>query len=183
MKYLPFLFLFWLIACNDSNTTEPKPQSNNNGHTLHASAQKIEISYPKNWIHTFNPDSTIPGALITILTPLENEQDGYQENVKMYHEVLPMRISDSLYHASAMAQIRINNHDVRVKNLGHSKIGNNDFNEWYFEFSKENKPYCVHGYTCMHDSVGYNFSYTSSKDKENTYLPDVDSILSSFKPL
>lgn len=180
MRYSFFVLLILLLACSDS--TEKTEQASL-VKTLHAIPQKVEVQYPSAWMHSFNPDSNSPSALITIQTPLENQQDAYQENVQFYHEVMPMRISDSLYHQSQIGQIKINNPGITIENRGKHVFGSHHFNEWYFQFDKNNVAYCVHGYTCLEDSVGFNFTYTSTKEKEKSYQTEVQNILSSFHPL
>lgn len=182
MKYFPFLLLLLVVSCSESDTVQEK-KAVDSLQTVHATAQKIELQYPKTWIHSFTSDSNLPNSVLAILSPLENQEDSYQENLKVYHEVLPMRISDSLYHQSAIAELRIKNPNLTIENRGTQRFGNQVYNEWYFQFENNTTAYCVHGYTCMRDSVGYNFAYTTVKSNEKKYAKEVEQILSSFKPL
>lgn len=168
-----------LAACHSA----PEKENVTDTRHLEIKSLKLALDYPKEWIYAFDRDSNQANALLTLQAPLE-PNDSFQENLSIYHEVLPMRLDDSIYHKANIREIMITNHDsLQVNNLGRKKFGEHDFNEFTFAFRHDQSDYVVHGFTYLKDSVGYNFRYTSAKNQEGKYLPAIHQILRSFKPL
>jgi hypothetical protein len=179
MKNYLLIFLLFILACQESD----KKANSTNGHHLESKILKISVDYPKAWSIFYTPDSTSPGSLITLQSPLENEADTYQENVSVYHEDLPIKVSDSLFHRAAMSQVRIANPSLTVIDKGIQKFGNNSYHSFAFDFTKESTSYVVKGFTIMKDSTGYTFNFTGAKNNEEKYGSALAGILQSFKPL
>jgi hypothetical protein len=179
-KYV-FVFVLLLTACTGVNEENSNDASSKH---LENKALRFALDYPKNWTHTYEGD-TLSSALLTIQTPLDSGgNDAYQENITLTHEVLPMRIDDSVFHFATIREIMLNNHNTfSVKDLGRKKMGANNFREYTFSFKHDSSDYVVHGYTFYKDSVGYRFSYTSTPQAETKFTKSLEGILSSFKPL
>jgi hypothetical protein len=176
MRRTFWLAVLFVIGCGVGNT----PHS---GYSISAPLQKLSLVNPSGWTHSFSPDSLKPSALLTLQSPLESDTDDYQENMSIYHEVLPMRIDDSIYHQSAITEIKLMNAGLEVANLGVLQVGNNKFRSYTFQFEREKEHYTVKGYTYLKDSVGYHFNFTAAGEGKKKFEREIEHVLSTFKPL
>lgn len=173
------VILSMMISCGE---TESKKSKSSTQH-LESRNLKFALDYDSSWLITFKPDSSQSGALTILQSGLEGPDDSYQERIEIYHEGLPMRIPDTMFHQAAITQIKISNPSLEVTNVGAKPFGNNHFHEYTFSFNRNSTDYVVHGYTLLNDSIGYTINFTAAKKDENKYLSKVENILSSFKPV
>lgn len=174
-----FIMVCFLFSCGEGD----KKQTSSNTCHIESTKLKYAMDYDSSWLITFQPDSSQPGALTQLQSSLEGPNDSYQEKIEIYYEGLPMRIADTMFHKAAITQIRIANPALLVTNEGEKHFGENHFQEYRFQFTKDSSEYIVHGYTFLKDSIGYTINYTASLADDKKFLPKVEKILSSFKPL
>lgn len=170
------------FACkDDTKTTEKKPVDKKELGHLKSDSLKIEFDFPKNWELVRTPNQF---NLITIKQPLKDSSDAYQENMLIWTEQLPMNISDSIYHLTAITQLKISNPNLTVENKGTKQIGDKVFRQYSFEFTPaDSNKYVVNGYTYfnMKDSMGYNFNGTADIKNATEFQSEMETILASFK--
>lgn len=179
---LSVLMITGFIACkNDSKTNEEPTVSTAETIHLKSDSLKIEFDFPKKWETVKAPNQP---NLITLKQPLTDPSDAYQENILIWTEQLPMNISDSIYHLTTIAQLKISNPKLTIENKGNKQIGDKKFYQYSFEFTPaDSNHYVVNGYTYFNtkDSMGYNFNGTADKKNAGLFQKEIETILLSFK--
>lgn len=170
------------FACNDEAKTSEKTKETKVETThLKSDSLKIEFDFPKKWQAVKTPNQF---NLITLKQPITDSSDTYQENMMIWTEQLPMNISDSIYHLTAIAQLKISNPNLNIENRGTKQIGDKIFRQYSFEFTPaDSNKYVVNGYTYFNtkDSMGYNFNGTSDIKNATEFQTEMETILASFK--
>lgn len=174
-----FLICNTMLSCSESNKTK------NDSKVYSSNLHHAQFEYPSNWELSFQPDSTNPNAILSLKNPIENQADLYAEEINIVHEQLPIKISDSLYHASTIGQIKITNPDLEIENTGKQKYGNHSFSTFKFEFTPDSGKsyYQVNGYTLQKDSMAYTINLTTESKQSKSFEPIIESLLKSFKAL
>ena len=179
---LSVLMITGFIACkNDSKTNEEPTVSTAETIHLKSDSLKIEFDFPKKWETVKTPNQP---NLITLKQPLTDPSDAYQENILIWTEQLPMNISDSIYHLTTIAQLKISNPKLTIENKGNKQIGDKKFYQYSFEFTPaDSNHYVANGYTYFNtkDSMGYNFNGTADKKNATAFQKEIETILLSFK--
>lgn len=182
------IFIVSLVICttffackNDINTTEKASETKIEITHLKSDSLKIEFDFPKTWTSIKNPEQK---NLITLKQPLIDSSDNFQENVLIWTEQLPMNISDSIYHLTTIAQLKITNPNLDIKSVGKKQIGDKQFYEYSFEFTPaDSNKYIVNGYTYINtkDSMGYNFNATAEANNKKLFQTEIEQLISTFK--
>jgi hypothetical protein len=174
MKKIVFVALIFLIACKENSTTTPTT-------TKHFSSTVLRMAfdYPATWTIRFNPDSLSEHAIVTLLSPLEHQNDNYQENITITKEAFPVKLSDSLFHKATLAELKISNPTLQFNDDG--KKGK--YLSHHFSFVKDSVQYVVYGYNVLKDSTGYTINFTTPVNNENALHSTVQAFLNSFNPL
>ena len=179
---LSVLMITGFIACKNDPKTDQKPTvSTVEIMHLKSDSLKIEFDFPKKWETVKAPNQP---NLITLKQPLTDPSDAYQENILIWTEQLPMNISDSIYHLTTIAQLKISNPKLTIENKGNKQIGDKKFYQYSFEFTPaDSNQYVVYGYTYFNtnDSMGYNFNGTADKKNATAFQKEIETILLSFK--
>jgi hypothetical protein len=179
---LSLLIITSFIACKNDSKINEKPNETKADIThLKSDSLKIEFDFPKNWQAVKTPNQF---NLITLKQPLVDSLDAYQENILVWTEQLPMNISDSIYHLTTIAQLKISNPNLTIENKGTKQIGDKIFYQYAFEFTPaDSNHYIVNGYTYFNtkDSMGYNFNGTADKKNAVLFQKEMETILISFK--
>ena len=185
MQKIIFLLIIAISILNSCKNESSKTEANSTPKELtthlKSDSLKIEFDFPMAWksIKTQGQKN-----LITLKQPLTEPADSYQENVLIWTEQLPMNISDSLYQLTVIAELKITNPNLVVKNDGKIQIGDKKFYQYSFEFTpSDSNHYVVNGYTYFNtkDSMAYNFNATSELKNNSKFKSDIEELISTFK--
>jgi hypothetical protein len=167
------LWISVTLACQD----QQKTAQNQALKTYVSPALGIGFSYPDTWEVREN------GSRLSVFEALEDSTDNFQENILMWYEDMPMKISDSLFAKAAVAEIMIKNPNLQVSNPKTIQLGKHMYYTFEFDFiNTDSATYHIYGYTLVKDSTGYNFSCTADADKASAHKSGFETILSTFIP-
>lgn len=181
MKLNILLALSALFIISSCQNNENKLQSSTTLEMNNYSSDSLHFSiqYPSKW--ELISDQNTPSTVV-FSEPLQDKNDTYQDNLKVWVEVLPFQLPDTMYYQAAMTQIQLANSELKVEKLGMEKIGETNFNHFQFDFTTpDSNQYIVQGYTYMKGKYAYNFTFTSEKHVIANYNSTLHSILETFK--
>lgn len=165
------LIVLSVVSCeNKKNTPEFKEYS--------IDSLGYSIAVPSDWtlkkrdIHRY---------AFSFYEPKTCEMDSFSENITIWMEPLPIKISDSLYAKTNIGQFKITQPNIIIKEEAPIDGINRRLYPFSFSINEKGTHYSVQGYTCVKDTLAYNLSCTYPTSKQDDYKPLFKKIINSFK--
>jgi eukaryotic-like serine/threonine-protein kinase len=164
---------FWVFIKNKN--TEPEPiklslyENPSNG---------FKVSYPELW-STENRDDFFATGVI-FLSPLENDEDTFQEQVSILVEVLPQDMSIGTYTKESIAEIKKLS-DPNVSPAQTINLGRQEAKQVVYSGEENGTPVRRMQTWLIKNNQAYVITYTAQPNSYESYLPTAEQMIESFE--
>lgn len=137
----------------------------------------MTVTYPEIWQTEKRDDFLISGVIF--VSPLENNQDVFQEKVSVFVENLVSDTSLSQYTAESIAEIKRFS-DPNITSVKSTILGDYEARSVIYEGEDRGLPVKKMQVWTVFDNKAYTITYTAQPDRFKNYLPIVEQIITSF---
>ncbi len=130
------------------------------------------ISYPQNW------ETKQISGIVAFLSPLENKEDKFRENVNVVVEDISGKQLSSEQYAKAADDAWLK-YDIKLRVVDFQKTNLNGKDAFYT--IAENDKLKYKQYKFVKNNTAYILTYTSAPDKFSKFLNTADTIIKSFE--
>lgn len=141
---------------------------------------EVKISYPQTWQVQTRDDFLISGFIF--ISPLENEQDSFQENVSIFVENLVSDTSLNEYTAESIAEIKQFSYPS-ITNTKSTPLGNYEGRSVIYEGKDRGIVVKRMQIWTVFKSRAYTLTYTAQPERYDRFLPIVKRMTESFNLL
>lgn len=175
------------VGCNNSSNSEAHKKENKREILDESILQKwdkqenndLEIYYPPAW--NFNASGKM-GALFVISSPLESEDDEFQDNINLVvYSLADSHIELSDYYLATMNDIKKQLLSVNIQE--EKKLTNNEIEiqKVIFTTTQDDFVMTIQQYYFIHNQKAYIMTFTAEETKFDEYVEYVDLIMNSLK--
>ncbi|MGL5831742.1 MAG: PsbP-related protein, partial [Waterburya sp.] len=161
----------WLFIKNQ--TTEPEIKLS----LYQDPSQGFEVGYPELWSKENRDDFFATGVIF--LSPLENAQDTFKEQVSILVEVLPQDMSLAKYTEESIAEIKRLS-DPNVSTAQTINLGKQEARQVIYSGEENGTPVRRMQTWSIKNNQAYVITYTAQPDSYESYLPTVEKMIESF---
>ena len=137
----------------------------------------IVINYPETWQIRKRDDFLISGVIF--ISPLENKQDSFQENVSVFVENLVSNTSMNEYTAESIAEIKRFS-DPTITNAKLTVLGSYEGRKVIYEGEEQGSVVKRMQIWTVFNNRAYTITYTARPHRYNAFLPTVEKMITSF---
>jgi len=187
-SFLLISIVLGFVACNNSTNSQETKNIKKKEKKLDKSIVKdwnkqenndLEIYYPQGW--KFNASGEM-GALFFIYSPLENENDLFQDNINLVvHPLASNDIDLNEYYIATFSDIKKQLLSVNVQEEEQFFNNNIEIQKVVFSAIQEDFVLMVQQYYFIHKQEAYIMTFTAEEIKFDDYIEFVDLIMESFK--
>ena len=137
----------------------------------------IKVAYPENWKIQTRDDFLMSGVIF--ISPPENEEDNFRENVSIFVENLVSPTSLSQYTEESLAEIKRLS-DPNISDARMTVLGSNTGSTVTYEGEENNMAVKRMQIWTVSEGKAYTITYTATPDRYEAFLPTVKQIIATF---
>lgn len=179
--YSLILLTVFIFSCEENNKTIKK-NDNNEKQVYENKQMKFKLTLPALW--TVNEENAVNNEIMFLEQKDDSTKQKNVSNMIVWQENMPMHLDDSIYTQAAITEIRITKPNIQITKYANIVTSTGTFGHFGFVYPSEtpNKIF-MHGYTLVSDTVGYNFTCSSSIQDTAYYNAFFLSVIQSFQLL
>lgn len=179
--YHLLLLSLFIFSCEENNKTIKKNDKVEK--QIYENKQmKFKLTLPALW--TINEENAVNNEIMFMEQKEDSTKQQNVSNILVWQENMPMHIDDSIYTQAAITQIKITKPNIQIAKYPNIVTNTGTFGHFGFIYPSENSnKLFMHGYTLVADTVGYNFTCSSSIRDTALYNSLFLSVIQSFQLL
>ncbi|MBD2501392.1 serine/threonine-protein kinase [Anabaena azotica] len=155
-------------------------QRNQNLEIYQNAVYGITIKYPQTWQKTVTPDR-ITGNLVKFISPKENNQDSYTENLNLIVQDLPeTRRQLEQFNQFYLGEIQQSHQNLQITQNDETQLANQPARQVVYTFTEEGNKFQRLQVWTIKNNKAYIMTYTADAAKYSEYLPVVKTMISSL---
>lgn len=171
-KILALVFVLCVVAMVSQNVLASGPFARYTNDSY-----RLSMDYPEGW----TTRDVAPAAVIMFLSPLENENDTFMENVNIVVEDLKQPMALDEYTNLSVEQIKQFISDVVILSVNYSPSGQLPYSDIIFTGRQGQFKLKWVSRTIMVGNRVYLLTYTAEIHKFDQYFGDVEAMFNSFR--